>query len=164
MRTTSFIHSRPLQSPNLFSRQRKKWSKFSTKAQRFASLLHGFILGGSVAGFTGSCSRLIPHSKSTTQRPQSWFLGTRSKAVGVKLHSNKHLPAIDMRTNGLEALLLNFKKRDIGLLIFINECEGLIGFESLCSPQLFGETIFFCLLFPGTKTSPCCWPQWSAVH
>lgn len=67
----------------------------------------------------------------------------------------------DKRTGNLFAKL---SRRDIGLLIFINECEGLVGFESLCSPQLFGETIFFCLLFPGTKTSPCCRPQWSAVH
>lgn len=94
----------------------EKMNKFSTKAHCFASLLHGFILGGSVVGFTSSCSRLIPYSKSATQRPQSWFLGTRSKAVGVKLHSNKHLPATDVTTNGLEALLLNFKKETLAYL------------------------------------------------
>lgn len=41
---------------------------------------------------------------------------------------------------------------------------GTVRFEGLHASQLFAETIFFCLLFPGTKTSPCCWPQWSAVH
>lgn len=105
-----------LQSPKLFSKQRKKRSLFRTKAHYFASLLQGFILGGSVAGFTSSCSRLIPYSKSGTQRPQSWFLGTRSKALGVKLHSNIHLPAIDLRTNGPETFLLNFQEETLAYL------------------------------------------------
>lgn len=61
-------------------------------------------------------------------------------------------------------LLVELLGRDAAILIFGNESRGLDGFESQCSAQLFGETIFFCLLFPGTKTSLCCWPQWSAVH
>lgn len=66
-----FIHS---------SRREKGWA---LKHTIFLLSYLGLILGRSVAGFTGSCSRLIPYSKSERQRPQSWFLGARSKAVGV---------------------------------------------------------------------------------
>lgn len=54
--------------------------------------------------------------------------------------------------------------KDTGLLPARDEFRGLVRSESLWLPQLFGQTIFFCLPFPGPKASPRCWPQWSALH
>lgn len=73
-----------------------------------------------LAGFTGSCSRLIPHSLSGTQASKP-FSGHKVRRSGCVITSKQTYYSHRLEDKWIGNLFVELSWRDIGLLAFINE-------------------------------------------
>ena len=73
-----------------------------------------------LAGFTGSCSHLSPHSQSGTQASKL-FSGHKVRSSGCVITSKQAYYSYRLEDKWLGNLFVELSWRDIGLLAFINE-------------------------------------------
>lgn len=87
----------------------------------------GLCRDDQLAGFTGSCSRLIPFSQSGTQTSKP-FCGLKVRSIGCVITSKQTYYSYRLEDKWIGNLFVELSWRDIGLLAFINEsreCSAL---------------------------------------